>query len=356
MANKSETYRRAFMGLLVVAVTVAFIAVTKNFLLTILLAAIFSAMLNPVYRRVLRLFRGRAALASAVTLIVTATIVVVPLVAVIGVLVNEAVHVSTAAVPWIEEQVSNPSELTRKIESIPGFERFEPYREQILTKLGEIASTIGAFVVSKLTDVTKGTLSFLLQFLILLYAMFFFLMQGRSVLDEMLLHMPLNKKESALIVDRFVSVTRAALASTVVIGIIQGTLGGLAFWVAGIKGPVFWGTLMAVMSMIPGVGSGIVWLPACIYMILSDNVVGGMLLLAFCAVIIGSVDNVLRPRIVGKGTNLPQLIVLISTLGGIMLIGPVGFIIGPVIAALFITIWQIYTEFIRGSSSTRAET
>ncbi len=356
MANKSETYRRAFMGLLVVAVTVAFIAVTKNFLLTILLAAIFSAMLNPVYRRVLRLFRGRAALASAVTLIVTATIVVVPLVAFIGVLVNEAVHVSTAAVPWIEEQVSNPSELTRKIESIPGFERFEPYREQILTKLGEIASTIGAFVVSKLTDVTKGTLSFLLQFLILLYAMFFFLMQGRSVLDEMLLHMPLNKKESALIVDRFVSVTRAALASTVVIGIIQGTLGGLAFWVAGIKGPVFWGTLMAVMSMIPGVGSGIVWLPACIYMILSDNVVGGMLLLAFCAVIIGSVDNVLRPRIVGKGTNLPQLIVLISTLGGIMLIGPVGFIIGPVIAALFITIWQIYTEFIRGSSSTRAET
>ncbi len=344
------------MGLLVVAVTVAFIAVTKNFLLTILLAAIFSAMLHPVYRRVLRLFRGRAALASAVTLTVTAAIVIVPLVAFIGVLVNEAVHVSTAAVPWIEEQVSNPSELTRKIESIPGFERFEPYREQILTNLGEIASTIGAFVVSKLTDVTKGTLSFLLQFLILLYAMFFFLMQGRSVLDEMLLHMPLNKKESALIVDRFVSVTRAALASTVVIGIIQGTLGGLAFWVAGIKGPVFWGTLMAVMSMIPGVGSGIVWLPACIYMILSDNVVGGMLLLAFCAVIIGSVDNVLRPRIVGKGTNLPQLIVLISTLGGIMLIGPVGFIIGPVIAALFITIWQIYTEFIRGSSSTRAET
>lgn len=344
------------MGLLVVAVTVAFIAVTKNFLLTILLAAIFSAMLHPVYRRVLRLFRGRAALASAVTLTVTAAIVIVPLVAFIGVLVNEAVHVSTAAVPWIEEQVSNPSELTRKIESIPGFERFEPYREQILTKLGAIASTIGAFVVSKLTDVTKGTLEFLLQFLILLYAMFFFLMQGRSVLDEMLLHMPLNKKESALIVDRFVSVTRAALASTVVIGIIQGTLGGLAFWVAGIKGAVFWGTLMAVMSMVPGVGSGIVWLPACIYMILSDNVVGGMLLLAFCAVIIGSVDNVLRPRIVGKGTNLPQLIVLISTLGGIMLIGPVGFIIGPVIAALFITIWQIYTEFIRGSSSTRAET
>lgn len=353
--SKSETYRKSFLALLVIAVTVAFFAVTKSFLLTILLAAIFSALLYPFYRRVLRLFRGRAALASAGTLILTAAIVVIPLVMFLGVLVTQAVHVSQSAMPWISEQINNPSALMQRIEAIPGFERVEPYREQILTKLGELVGSIGSFIVSKLSDVTKGTLAFLLQFLILVYAMFFFLMSGRGLLEQILVHLPLSKKESELIVDRFVSVTRAALASTVLIGIIQGLLGGLAFAVAGIKGAVFWGTLMAFMSMIPGVGTGIVWLPAVIYMVLSDRIAGGMLLFAFCAVIVGSVDNVLRPRIVGKGTNLPQLIVLVSTLGGIMLLGPVGFIIGPVIAALFITIWDIYTTFVRSSTESSAE-
>ena len=353
--SKSETYRKSFLALLVIAVTIAFFAVTKSFLITILLAAIFSAMLYPAYRRVLRVCRGRKALASAVTLIVTAAIVVVPLVAFVGVLVTQAVHISQTAMPWIQDQINNPSQLMQRIESIPGFGRVEPYREQILTRLGELVGSIGSFVVSKLSDVTKGTLAFLLQFIILLYSMFFFLMRGTSLLDPILVHLPLSKKESTLIVDRFVSVTRAALASTLVIGLLQGTLGGLAFWVAGIKGAVFWGTLMAVMSMIPGVGTGIVWLPACIYLILSDRVAAGMLLLAFCAVIVGSVDNVLRPRIVGKGTNLPELVVLVSTLGGIMLMGAIGFIIGPVIAALFITIWEIYTAFVRGSTDSALE-
>lgn len=353
--TKSETYRRTFMGLMVVAVTIAFVAVTKSFLMTMLLGAIFSAILYPVYRRVLGWCRGRAALASAVTLILTAAIVVVPFVVFVGVLVNQAVHVSQNAMPWIQEQINNPSQLMKRIESIPGFENVEPYREQILTKLGELVGSIGSFVVSKLSDFTKGTLAFLLQFIILLYSMFFFLMSGTSVLKQVLVHLPLSRRESELIGDRLVSVTRAALASTVLIGIIQGLMGGFAFWVAGIKGAVFWGTVMAVMSMIPGVGAGIVWLPACIYLILSDRIAAGMLLLAFCAVILSSVDNVLRPRIVGKGTNLPQLVVLVSTLGGIMLLGPVGLIVGPVIAALFITIWNIYSDFVGGSTDSATE-
>ena len=216
--SKSETYRKSFLALLVIAVTIAFFAVTKSFLITILLAAIFSAMLYPAYRRVLRVCRGRKALASAVTLIVTAAIVVVPLVAFVGVLVTQAVHISQTAMPWIQDQINNPSQLMQRIESIPGFGRVEPYREQILTRLGELVGSIGSFVVSKLSDVTKGTLAFLLQFIILLYSMFFFLMRGTSLLDPILVHLPLSKKESTLIVDRFVSVTRAALASTLVIG------------------------------------------------------------------------------------------------------------------------------------------
>jgi predicted PurR-regulated permease PerM len=243
----------------------------------------------------------------------------------------------------------------RRIEALPGFDRLMPYREQILTKLGELVGTIGSFTVNKLSAVTRGTLAFAVQLVILLYAMFFFLMSGGAILERILVHVPLSKKESGLIVDRFVSVTRAALASTMVIGVIQGTLGGVALAVAGIPGAVFWGTLMAVLSMIPGVGATLVWLPAAVYLVLNGRVAGGMLLFAFCAVIVGSVDNVLRPRLVGKDTKLHELVVLLSTLGGIMLMGAVGFIIGPVVAALFITVWDIYTAFVGGSTGSSAE-
>ncbi len=339
------------MGALVIGVTIAFIAVMRSFLLTLLLAAIFSAILHPFYRRVLRLLRGRQAIASALTLLITFLVVVGPMVVFVGVLVSQAVQVSQSAVPWIQEQVSNPSELVRKLESVPGFERIAPYREQILTKAGELVGTIGSFMVSKLSAVTKGTVTFGIQFLIMMYAMFLFLMRGGAALRGILSYVPLSKEESTLIVNRFVAVTRASLVSSVVIGIIQGVLGGLAFSIAGIKGAVFWGTLMGVAALVPGVGATVVWLPAVIYLVLSGHIASGLLLFAFCAVIVGSVDNVIRPRLVGRDTKLPELVVLLSTLGGIMLMGPIGFIIGPVVAALFITVWDIYATFLRGPTT-----
>jgi predicted PurR-regulated permease PerM len=341
--SANETYRRIFMGLLVIAVTVAFIAVMRGYLVTLLLAAIFSAILHPVYLRVRRICRGKDSLASAVTLLLVVLLVLVPLIVFVGALVTQAVQVSTSAVPWIQEQLQNPSELMKRVEALPGFDRLAPYRGEIMTKIGEVVGTIGTYTVTKLSAATLGTLAFAVQLAILLYAMFFFLMNGSTILGRILVHVPLSKAESDVIVGRFVTVTRATLTSVLVIGILQGTLGGLAFAVAGIPGAVFWGTLMAVLSMIPGVGATLVWLPASIYLVLSGQVATGMLLLAFCAVIVGSVDNVLRPTLVGKDTKLPQLVVLVSTLGGITLMGIVGFIIGPVIAALFISVWDIYT-------------
>jgi predicted PurR-regulated permease PerM len=350
--SRNETYRRVFLALLVTAVTIGFVAVMRKFLITLLLAGIFSAMLNPAYERVVLLLRGHRSVASALTLVFIVLVVLLPLALFVGVLVTQAVNVSQQAMPWIQQQISSPSQLMNRLQEIPGFDRLTPYRGEILTKLGELAGTIGSFMASKLSDVTKGTLALGLQFVVMLYAMYFFLVDGGKVLDRILSYVPLSKKESGMIVERFVTVTRAALASTVVIAIVQGTLGGFAFAVAGINGAVFWGTLMGVTSMFPGVGTALVWVPAVAYLILSDHVLSGLLLLAFCALVVGSVDNVLRPRLVGKDTRLPDLVVLLSTLGGIMLFGPVGFIIGPVIAAVFITVWDIYAKSLRTSATT----
>jgi predicted PurR-regulated permease PerM len=127
-----------------------------------------------------------------------------------------------------------------------------------------------------------------------------------------------------------------------VIGVIQGTLSGLAFWVAGIPQALFWTVVMVVLSILPVIGGALVWVPACIILLASGQVLKGLLLAAFCGLIVGSVDNVLRPRLVGRDTKMHDLMILFSTLGGILAFGPIGFIIGPILAGLFVTSWELF--------------
>jgi predicted PurR-regulated permease PerM len=143
-------------------------------------------------------------------------------------------------------------------------------------------------------------------------------------------------------IDRFMSVTRATLKGTVIIGLIQGALAGIAFRIVGIPDAVFWAVVMMVLSILPAVGGALVWVPASIILIGTGSILKGLLLAAFCALIVGSVDNVLRPRLVGRDTKMHDLMILFSTLGGILLFGPIGFIIGPILAGLFVTSWEIF--------------
>ena len=141
---------------------------------------------------------------------------------------------------------------------------------------------------------------------------------------------------------KFTSVTRATLKGSLLIGLLQGTLAGIAFAVAGIHNAVFWGTVMAVLSVIPNVGAALVWIPAVVILILQGDPVTGIGLALFCGLVVGSLDNVLRPILVGKDTKMHELMIFFSTLGGILMFGLAGIFIGPVIASLFITIWEMY--------------
>jgi predicted PurR-regulated permease PerM len=152
---------------------------------------------------------------------------------------------------------------------------------------------------------------------------------------------PLPDHDRDRLFDKFLSVTRATLKGTLVIGAVQGMLGGLAFWVLGISGAIFWGVVMVVFSVLPVVGGALVWVPAAIMLALSGQFVKAIVLVVFCGLVVGSVDNVLRPRLVGRDTEMHDLMILFSTLGGIMAFGAVGFILGPIIAALFQTVWEL---------------
>jgi predicted PurR-regulated permease PerM len=142
--------------------------------------------------------------------------------------------------------------------------------------------------------------------------------------------------------ERFMSVSRATIKGTLIIGSVQGALGGISFWVAGINGAAVWGTMMAVLSAIPGLGHALVWVPVTVYLALSGQWSGAIGLFVWNAFVVGSVDNFLRPGLVGKDTELPDIVILVSTLGGLVLFGPLGFIVGPIVAALFVTVWELY--------------
>jgi len=148
-------------------------------------------------------------------------------------------------------------------------------------------------------------------------------------------------------VDKFTSVARATIKGTLLIGIAQGALAGLAFWIVDISGPIFWGTVMTVLSIIPGIGTGLVWAPAAIILVIGGKVWQGIFLFAFCLLVVGTVDNLLRPRLVGRDTQMHDLLIFFGTLGGILLFGVLGFILGPILAALFVTVWDIYGHAFR---------
>ena len=183
----------------------------------------------------------------------------------------------------------------------------------------------------------------------MLYTMFFFLRDGPRLLKGALAQLPMTGGEKEQMLEKFVSVTRATLKGTVFIGIAQGVLGGLAFWAAGIDGAIFWGTVMTVLSIIPGIGGALVWIPAAIILMTTGEVWRGLALAAFCGLVIGSVDNLLRPMLVGRDTQMHELLIFFSTLGGLMMFGVMGFIVGPILAALFVTVWGMFATAFRSS-------
>jgi predicted PurR-regulated permease PerM len=268
--------------------------------------------------------------------------VLVPLGTLLGLVTAEAIKVGNAIAPWIQNKLAQQDQFTVWLQSLPFYDRLAPYQDDLLTRAGQAVAFLSRLLIGSLSAATTGTLSFLFMMVVMLYAMYFFLGQGGQLVDRILYYLPMDDGEERVLLEKFRSVARATLRGSAVIGVMQGTLAGLAFAVVGIPSSIFWGAVMVVTSVIPPMGAGLVWVPAAIVLISGGHVVKGLALAGFCALIVGSIDNVLRPRLVGKDTELPDLLILLSTLGGVGMFGVMGLIIGPIVAALFVTVWEIY--------------
>jgi predicted PurR-regulated permease PerM len=225
--------------------------------------------------------------------------------------------------------------------------------EQFWTeKFSEIARAISNYIFINLKDLTQNTFVFFVQFSVMLYTLFYFIRDGAKFLGKAVRVFSLGQEREKVLYERFVATARATLKVTLIIGGIQGTLGGLLFWLSGIEGPLMWGVVMIFTAIVPVVGCSIIWVPAGVIMMITGHFLKGMIILAFGVLVISMVDHFLRPILIGRDVQMHPLLVFLSTLGGLSLFGLSGFIIGPIIASLLLAIWAMYEEFYRGTLSS----
>jgi predicted PurR-regulated permease PerM len=334
--------------LLALFISAIFFSMIRYFLMVIFLAAIFSALAMPVFNRFNSWFRGRRSISAAMTMCTMLLIVILPMLALFGVVVFQAVRLSNIAAPWIQQQIQEPAAFNQQLRSLPFYGELELYREEILQKAGEFATKAGSMLLSTISSLTFSAVNDLFLLFIFLYTMFFFLRDGKLFLEKILSYLPLSESDEYRLLDRFLSVTRATIKGSMVVGIVQGSLAGLALHFAGIESAIFWGTIMSVISIVPVLGPPLVWVPAVIYLAVTGQYPQAIGVLLFCSIVVGQIDNIIRPILVGRDTQMHELLIFFGTLGGIGLFGLFGFILGPIIAALFVTVWEMYGESFSG--------
>ena len=342
-SERGERFRLGFLLILVAAISAAFMTMVWRFVTPVLLAAIFTGLCRPLHRKFVQWLGGRVTLASAVTLLLILFLIIAPMILFLGDRSRTGLggerHHSTM------DPAADRNRRPRKFEEFLSTPRFlMPYEKEIYSRVGEITSLMGQFIFETLASLTRGTATFLISLFIMLYSMFFFLRDGQGMLAKILYYIPLKSEDELRMVDKFVTVTKATLKGSLVIGIVQGAMAGAAFAVIGIEGAAFWGTVMAVLSIIPGIGTALVWVPAAIWLYFNGEVAASIGLTVWCTTVVGTVDNVLRPRLVGRDTQMSDLLIMLSTLGGLLLFGATGLVVGPIMAALFVTIWEIYGQ------------
>lgn len=341
---KRESVNRLVLLSLVGTISAVFLAMIHQFLMPIFMAGLVSAMVSPAHQWVTKRIGGRENVGSVLVILAIIFLILGPLTILVSVVVAQAISVGQSVTPFVQGLINEPTAMTRYLEKLPYYEQVMPYRDIIIEKAGEIVGNVSSFLINSLSSFTRLTMSALFGSIIMLYTMFYFLTMGDILLKKILYFLPLHDKDEQRLLRHFTSVARATIKGTLIIGIMQGSLCGFSFFLAGIKGPVFWGTVMAVTSIIPAFGTAIVWIPALVILAIMGNLSGTIILLVGCGAIAGNLDNIVRPRLVGKDTEMHDLYILFSTLGGISMFGILGIIIGPIIAALFITIWEIYGD------------
>lgn len=340
MSKQYET--QSFLGLLIV-VTCVFLWLLKPFFGPIFWAVAVSIIFSPTTRWLQRKLPGRHNTNALLTLLLCLVIVIIPLVFTIS-------SVITQFADFYHRVESGEVDLTGTLEKLqhafpalqPWLERVGVDFENVKASAAEGAMSAGKMLAQRSLVFGQNTFAFVLGVGVMLYVAFFFLRDGDKIIAILYKALPLGDHRERLLFTKFAEVTRATVRGNLVVAMVQGTIGGVTFALLGIQAALLWGVVMAVASLLPAIGAAIVWLPVALFLFATEQYMQAIILVLVGAFVIGLIDNLLRPILVGRDTKLPDYLILISTLGGLVLFGINGFVVGPLIAALFIAFWGIF--------------
>lgn len=343
--NFSKQQDNIFFFILLIAVTVAFALITAPFFAPILWGIVAAVLFAPINARLQESLPGRANLTALLTLLIIIAIVIVPSLLLGQALLSEATmlyeNVRSGKIDFTHIFSELEHQLPLWVRSmLRRYGLFDPdiLRARLTASLG----TTAQFAATQIYAIGQSAFGFVMMLGVMLYLTFFLLRDGADISARIERTVPLHPHMWRALVGKFVTVIRATMKGSVIVAIIQGAFGGILFSLLGITGALLWGVLMGICSLLPAIGTGLVWVPVAIYLF-AIGAYGKAIILVLCALfVIGMVDNILRPILVGRDVEMPDYIVLISTLGGLEVFGFGGIIIGPVIAALFMAIWDIF--------------
>jgi predicted PurR-regulated permease PerM len=343
--NHPELQQKTFLILLIL-VTIAFGWILLPFYGAVFWGAVLAILFAPFYRRLLARMNQRPNMAALATLAICLVLVILPLTLITmamlqeGLLVYEKIRSGQINFGTYFQQVvaALPQWLTRLLDRMDLLDI-----NSIQQRLSSGAVQGSQYVATQAINITQNTFDFMVSFFIMLYLLFFLLRDGAALSTRIRDAVPLSASHKRMLFKKFTTVIRATVKGNVAVAAVQGALGGIAFWFLGIQGALLWAVLMAFLSLLPAIGAAVVWLPVAIYFLVTGAIWQGVALIVYGVLVIGLVDNVLRPILVGKDTQMPDYVVLISTLGGMALFGLNGFVIGPAVAALFIACWDLFS-------------
>ena len=350
----TTTVQRAFFAALLILVTIAFLWLIRGFLQPVFWAVALGIIVYPLHSQLERRLAPRRSLAATLSMLIVVMVVILPLAGLITAVTAEA----TSLVQRMSAQGIGLDRVYAEVaERLPTalIDRLPINIENIEARLAEAAVTVSRFIAARALSIGQDTLRIAVFFFLMLYLLFFFLRDGPKMLDGLVRALPLGDDRERHLLERFAEVSRATIKGTLVVGIAQGAIGGIAFWMLGISGAVLWGVVMALLSILPAVGPALVWVPAAIFLFVTGRIVAGIVLILIGVLVIGLVDNLLRPVLVGRDTRMPDYLILLSTLGGLTAFGLAGIVIGPIIAAFFLSCWEMAPEEFEGLPPERRD-
>ncbi len=339
-----DKMRSAFFFGLIIVLAIAILYIIRPFFYPIFWAAVLAMLFYPIFSWFNRCVK-MPNLSALLTLILVIVIIFLPLTLISTLLINESVDLYQTAAHWNIN--SGFQTLSDKLSQTPLAPIIEKAQTEWASYAGDAAKTLSLFLFNNIKNITQNSLHFVFMLFMMLYALFFFLKDGPMILKRLMHLSPLGDEQEKMLYEKFNSAARATLKGTFIVGAIQGTLAGLLFLATGVQGALIWGILMVACAMIPAVGPSIIWFPTGIIMLLLGNVWQGLLILLVGFFVISTIDNLIRPKLIGKDIQMHPLLVLFSTLGGILLFGISGFVIGPIVASLFVAVTAIYDHHYR---------